>query len=682
MTNLDEQALYPTPQWVEQGNSELPRRPSWTGLLAVLALIAGGCSADPAPPEPDALPDVDSVTDSSRDTTPSPRVCGHRDPLRSVFFGDLHVHTARSLDANLQGTRLTPADAYRFARGESVGIQPYGVDGKPLRTVALDRPLDFAAVTDHAEFFGATAVCSTPGTTGYDHPDCVTFRDDPDVAFITLNSYTAFAQSGVRLPPMCGDAGEACLEPAAGVWQEIQDAAASAYDLTDACTFTTFVGYEWTGNPQSENLHRNVLFAGTSVPAIPTSYFEAPYVEQLWAALRSDCLEATPGDDAAPCDVLAIPHNANLSNGRMFNTDGAGGKALDAPMAAERALMEPLIEIMQHKGDGECTPNGPAADELCGFEKMPYNSLGSANLDIDNPPPATDFVRAGLGVGLGFLESIGVDPFRYGFVASTDTHIAAPGLVSEGGFPGHGGAGRGNRDALPAGLTDSVAFNPGGLAAIWAEENTRESLFAGLRRRETYGTSGPRLTLRMFGGFDLDDALCTDDAFVARGYAAGVPMGGTLPVAPDAAGTAPTFAIAAGHDAGGEGTPLQRVQIIKGWRDATGFQVKVFEVAGTPDNGADVDLATCRPRGDGATDLCGTWRDPDFDPAEPAFYYARALENPTCRWSTRQCVAAGVDCGSAVEVPEAWAGCCDVRFAKTVQERAWASPIYYVPAGL
>ncbi|MCZ6465498.1 MAG: DUF3604 domain-containing protein, partial [Proteobacteria bacterium] len=604
--------------------------------------------------------------------------CDDWNPERNVYFGDLHVHTAFSQDASTQGTRNTPRDAYRFARGEPLGIQPYDAAGVPGRTLQLDRPLDFTAVTDHAEQLGETTICNTPGLTGYDSWVCHMYRRWPRAAFYVMNWRSS---SGRPRFAFCGPGGQLCLDAAQTPWREIQSAAEAAYDRTSACTFTTFVGYEWTGARDLFNLHRNVIFRNAEVPALPISFYEVQDGPGLWAALRRDCVDA----DGA-CDALVIPHNSNLSGGLMFPGTRRDGSALDADDARAMARAEPLVEVMQHKGDSECdlsAVSGPSGmtgpDELCAFELLPYDGfVGQYFPILADPPPVSSFVRNALGRGLGLEEELGVNPYQYGLVASTDTHLGTPGAVAEDDFPGHGGAGKSAREGVPAGLPDEIDFNPGGLAVLWAEENSRDALFAAMRRREAYGTSGPRMTVRFFGGWGYGAELCQSEAFAAEGIAGGVPMGGVLPPAPDGA-AAPRFAVWALRDPGRDGAPLQRIQIVKGWLENGTSREAVYDVAGGP-NSASVDLATCEPRGAGADSLCAVWTDPDFDAGERAFYYARVLENPTCRWSQWVCRRAGVDCADPSSVGEGLEPCCAESHRPTVQERAWTSPVWYRPA--
>jgi hypothetical protein len=269
-----------------------------------------------------------------------------------------------------------------------------------------------------------------------------------------------------------------------------------------------------------------------------------------------------------------------------------------------------------------------------------------------------------------------VNPFKLGILASTDAHQGTPGLASERDFPGHAAGGDTAALELPK-VPDAPEFNPGGLAVLWAEENSRDALFDAMRRREAYGTSGPRIVVRFFGGWGFDEAMCGDQSFVERGYRDGVPMGADLATPPDGA-TTPTFALWALRDPI-TGAELQRLQIIKIWLDGGEPRERVVDVAGNTHGGATVDLATCERKGTGFNDLCSVWRDGDFDPRQPALYYARVVENPSCRWTTWTCIANRVDCAHPTSIAPELAFCCDESVAPTVQERAWTSPIWYTP---
>ena len=568
-------------------------------------------------------------------STDLPR-CDDYDGLRRPFWGDTHVHTTLSFDANTSDTRLGPEDAYRFARGETVGIQPHDAEGNPTRTYTIDRPLDFTAVTDHSEFLGTVVLCEDPSSPQYDTEECTRFREVPADAFDELAALLVF-EAGY--PNLCGRDGTACINEGLDVWKGIQDANEQA---NDHCSFTSFVAYEWTCNPNSNNLHRNVIFRNEIVPERVTSCFEEGQVEGLWEKLRSDCLDADTG-----CDVLTIPHNSNLASGTFFEDKTRDGNPLDAEYASERAMMEPVIELYQHKGASECLPDAPLiSDELCGFEVIPYTNFVGTNFGIPQTPLfPQDFVRGAFGEGLEFEETLGVNPFKHGIIAATDTHAAIPGGAMEAEYPGHGAAVSSGIDE--GGFFDDPYMSAGGHAAVYAEENSREAIFEGFRRKETYGTSGPRMMVRFFGGWDYPTDICESTELVRTGYDQGVPMGGDLS-SPPSDTAKPVFVLSALQDPGTAerpGTPLQRIQVIKGWLDATeGFQLEVVEVAGNPDNGASVDLETCEPTGPGESMLCARWIDEEFDPTERAYYYARVVENPICRWTTAQCVEGNYDC--------------------------------------
>ena len=628
-----------------------------------------------------AVAGVAMAEEPSYEITEKREPCAQRDPLRRPFFGDTHVHTTYSFDANSQDTRNTPRDAYRFAKGEKLGLQPYTPDGKATRSAQLDRPLDFTVVTDHAELLGEVRTCRTEGAAGYGSDLCWAYRRFGPFGLQLMAVRNMIERNRFEF---CGPEGRLCLEEAGVVWKDIQAAAEEAYDRSSACTFTSFVGYEWTASVgDGGNLHRNVIFRNEKVPDLPPSWVDTPSAHVLWEHLQRDCVAGLPG-----CDALTIPHNSNLSGpGLMFQSAKLSGpedadQAVTAEEARLRQRWEPVVEIMQHKGDSECLPGAGTSDEECAFEKLPYNSFAGVGrlrglVEAEElAPDRRGMVREALKKGLELEAKLGVNPLKYGIVASTDTHLGTPGLVQEEGAKGHGGAGMRSTVGLP----DDIEFNPGGLAVVWAEENSRDALFAGMTRREVYGTSGTRPEVRFFGGWSYAKPMCRVRDFAKLGYEGGVPMGGDLPARPEGAG-APTFAVRALQDPGTRqtpGIPLQRIQIVKGWLAGGELREQVFDAAGG-DNDASVDTATCETSGEGAAELCGVWTDPDFDPAQRAFYYARVLENPTCRWSQRLCVEAKVDCQDPASVKPGFEGCCSPENRPAIQERAWTSPIWYTP---
>lgn len=597
--------------------------------------------------------------------------CSDHNPLRNLYFGDLHVHTSYSFDAYINAVEVDPFDAYGFARGEAVQL-PDDLGG--LRTVALERPLDFAAVTDHGEYLGEVSACKDPESPAYTTDLCVGLRDG-DPAVLVQWGLGLGASNPVRPKAICEIID--CSSAAAGAWTRTQEAAEAAYDRSDACEFTSFVAYEWSGATSLSNLHRNVIFRSERVPSLPITHYEEPDFWGLWRALKRECIDGING-----CDVLAIPHNTNWSNGNMFVVEYPEGDEVE--LAGLRAELEPLIEVYQHKGDSECMNGVDGSfgepDELCDFEKLRTGEFencgdgtGSGGMINNGCVSRLDFVRGILNEGLREQQRIGVNPYKLGLMASTDTHNGTPGAVEEYAYPGHFGAAEGSPNMRLTGAVPGGPLNsPGGLIAVWSEENSREAIFAAMKRREVYGTSGPRMQIRMFGGWELPTDICERADLVELGYELGVPMGGDLPSRPEGAG-APTFVVQAAKDPGTAaqpGTDLQRIQIIKGWVDAGGqSRVEVFDIAGEEQTSAGVDLTTCEPQGVGAAMLCGHWVDPNFDPEQRAWYYARVVENPVCRWSTRDCNELAA---ASEELPPACESALDI-----IQERAWTSPVWF-----
>jgi hypothetical protein len=599
-----------------------------------------------------------------------PAACGDRDPERRVYWGDLHVHTAQSMDAWIFETRLRPDDAYRFARGEEVRLAPLDEAGQGTRPFRIGRPLDFAAVTDHANPTGGVRLCTTPGSEVYDSETCVQYRRPFRPAGIKEGTLDIVRRvDSLHSEAVCGPGGARCRDAMFEAWQETQAAAAK---WNERCAFTTFVAYEHTATPDFTKIHRNVLFRSDSVPRLPVHYRDEPTAPGLWRELERQCQQETPG-----CDVLAIPHNPNLSNGQMFTIEYPEGATLaqQAELAAQRARLEPVVEMMQLKGESECRSGlwkVLGADEDCGFEKLreadPFEDCkdgkGWGALARTGCVSRLDYARYALIEGLREADRIGANPYAFGMIAATDIHTGTPGPTEE-------------WETATLSGPPAQGSSTGGLAGVWAEENTREAIFDALRRREVYGTSGPRMTVRLFAGWDLPDDLCAAADAIAAADAAGVPMGGELPPrAASAAAVGPELFVSALRDPGSEahaGGLLQRIQIVKGWADADGtFHQQVVDVAGSRSNGASVDTANCEPRGPGADALCTVWRDPAFDPKQRAVYYARVFENPSCRsagWMCREGLA------------DRPASCDDPAIPKQIQERAWTSPVWYTPAG-
>ncbi len=655
--------------------------------FAVVTL--NGCSGEPTDvPQSDIAPAAVAPAEHPIVYSEPREPCLDYAPLKKPLFGDLHVHTSFSFDAAANTTGGTPVDAHNFARGEAIPFWPIGPDGNPAGTFRIDRPLDFLAVTDHGEFLGERALCRDPDSPRYDSAFCQGTRVSERQGMMMMGAVIT-TETPSRIPELCGEDGQLCRDYAKPPWQEIVRAAEEAYDRSERCEFTSFVAYEYTGTPGTSNYHRNVIFRNGNVPALPVSYIEAPIDSKLWAGLDEVCRE----DDG--CDYLTIPHNSNLANGRMAPYMTME-RTLDnkRAYANQRLRREPIMEIFQHKGGSECV-NGlssvlAAPDELCDVEAVRVmgrsetyvtriiegsqlvtgeatettvlcgDGIGSNGMLGAGCIHETDFIRSGLLVGLAEEQAIGVNPIKLGMIAATDTHAATPGAVLESDWRGAVSGEATPQERLQPGLlTSGIDGNPGGLAGIWAVENSRDAIFDAMKRKEVFGTSGPRIVPRFFGGWAYDDDLCDSPTMVEQGYQAGVPMGGDLTVAPT--GASPTFVAYAARDPGENSTPLQQLQLVKGWIDGDGqMHNTVNTIAGAPAVGTGHDT------------LCSVYRDESFDRHQSAYYYLRVVENPSARWSVHDC--------QRIAESERPAVCSDGSYPSTIQEMAWTSPIWYQPA--
>lgn len=613
----------------------------------MVVLMLSACSRAPAPtPAPPATPSA---------AAPAPSVEVH--PLREAYFGEQHMHTAYSLDAYIGGTRLTPFETYQFAQGAEVEVD--GVKHK------LDRPLDWVAVTDHAEYIGEMYTTLVEGQPGHDDPTVEQLRALKDLKEreAWFAKYVVSNNRGAHPQHPAFYQGPQSMQNA---WKNVMVAAAEKFN--DPGKFTAFIAFEWTAAPGGANLHRNIIFRDSNVPDSPVSAYEIPREDALW-----DWLEGLEQRGMKP---LAIPHNSNASKGIMFGaTSDTNGKPFDAAYARRRSHMEPLVEIMQVKGNSEVHRSFWKADEFANFENADsMQKFSGRTLQANN------FVRWGLIEGLAWQQKLGENPFKLGFVGGTDNHNGLSAETMEAGPYGTGWKGahgvedasvEGRRAGEVGGWIDGRDENPGALTGVWAESNTRAALWDAMRRRETFATSGTRMKVRFFGGEKLGPPE-GPQSLVKQGYDNGVPMGGTL----THLAQAPTFTVYAMKDP--EGANLDRIQIIKGWVDRTGaHHEKIVEVAWSgarkldanghlPAVGNTVDVKTARyDNSIGSAEIRGSWTDPEFDAKTPAVYYVRALEIPTPRWTTYDAVQNGLP---LLDNEPAF-----------IQERAWSSPIWYTP---
>jgi hypothetical protein len=580
------------------------------------------------------------------------------DHPRNAYFGDTHIHTNYSMDAFMAGgVRSTPDDAYRYAKGEAI---PHP-DGSQLRISGP--PLDFLMVSDHAGYLGVHNALLDPTSPTFGHPEAELLQPaSSSLADVIAN----MREMGARDHELVGPA------VIADAWQKI---IAAAQRHNDPGKFTAFIGYEYTPSPGSRHLHRNVIFRGSEAPKSPFSSRDSGDPEDLWNwldGLRADGIEA-----------LAIPHNMNQSDGLAFMTTTWKDTPIDKAFADKRMRNEPIAEISQQKGTSETHPSLSPNDEWADFQIVQYYLNRR-----DNTNPISVFKggywRDALMTGLEMQAKSGFNPFQLGAIGASDSHVSAGPYEEDNHFSGRPNTPVSRGSAYPDHADPNASWEDfwtprqathgtGGLAGVWAEENTRASLYDAMRRRETFATSGPRIRVRFFGGFDLPEDIADAPDMVEQAYASGVPMGGMLP-APSR--QAPSFLVWAARDPT-EGW-LQRIQIVKGWVEEGKAREQVYDAACSdglapdpkthrcPDNGARVNLADCSiSRDKGAVELATVWRDPDFTSNQQAFYYARVLENPTCRWSTWDALRLGIAPNPDLQA--------------TQQERAWSSPIWYEP---
>jgi len=589
----------------------------------------------------------------------SPNIDAHF-PNR-VFWGDTHLHTSFSTDAGMVGCRLGPEEAYRFARGEEV----MSSSGQRAR---LSRPYDFLVVSDHSENLGLAPMIAVSDPLLLKSPTGKRWHD----LVKSGNGLSAFREwMGTALT---GDAIKS-PEMARSAWEFIIKAAEK---YNSPGQFTAFIGFEWTSTPQGNNLHRNVIFRdGGSLASrvLPLSAYDSFDPEKLWEWMQS-YEEKTGGR------LLAIPHNGDVSGGMMWMTQTFSGKPFDRAYAETRAKREPIIEVTQPKGTSESHPTLSPDDEFANFEIWDKSNLGG-NIAITKEMLPGSYAREALKNGLALEAKLGANPFKFGLIGSTDSHTALS-TAEENNFFGktvgtEPSAHRWEHAAIPALkpelVTKGWALGASGLAAVWARENTRESLFDAMERREVYGTTGTRMTVRLFAGWDFAPEEVNRPDFAGEGYRRGVPMGGELAKAPE--GKSPVFLIRAQRDP--DGANLDRVQVIKGWVDAQGeTHERIYDVAVSDGRKIEADGRCKTPVGNTVnvpdasyqntigTPVIGTyWKDPDFNPKLRAFYYVRVIEIPTPRWTAFDAKFYGIEMPK--EVP------------MTLQERAYTSPVWYTP---
>jgi hypothetical protein len=576
-------------------------------------------------------------------------------PDRDAYFGQTHLHTSWSPDAYIFGNTVAgPAEAYQYATGKAIK-HPAGF------MVQIRTPLDFQGVTDHAEYVGVMRLANDPKSSISKLPIAQKLQiHSPAQATQVFQWLAASLGKGEPIAELLSP------EIKDSVWKET---IAIADQYNKPGTFTALVAYEWTSMPNNQNLHRNVFFRdSTHVPTAPYSAIDSQHPEDLWAWMDAQ--------RKAGNELLCISHNANLSNGQMFPLEvDSKGRPIDAAWAADRMNNEPLTEIKQCKGTSETTPELSPTDEFASFELMSY----LIGLDNSTSNPHGSYAREAYRNGLTMQDAHGYNPYKFGLVGAGDVHNTAASYSQSNYFGDHAMIDPTPQARLSgkvvAGMT-VIQTGTSGLGGVWAEENTRASIFDAMKRKETFGTSGVRIKVRLFGGWDYSPEVLNAKDWVKTGYAKGVPMGGDLPARK---GAAPTFIVWAVKDP--KDGNLDRIQIVKGWtKNGQSFE-KVYDVVWSgnrqpdpatgkvPAVGNTVDVPNARYTNTiGAVELKKVWKDHEFDPKLHAFYYARVIQIPTPRWSTFDAKKLGV--APPTSVPS------------SIQERAWTSPIWYTPEKL
>ncbi len=632
------------------------------GLAGLSVMVAAAVLAQDT-----GKPDKDAVDKAFR--TPYSPYAGRQFPTRPLF-GDTHLHTMYSFDAGAFGCRLGPKDAYRFAKGNEV-VSSMG------ERVRLSRPLDFLVVSDHSANMGFFPQLIAGNPTLLDDPQGRKWYNmiqsgkgaDAAIEMIQAFSQGTFPKALLSLPG---------TPPFRKAWNDTIEAADEA---NEPGRFTAFIGYEWTSNTRGNNLHRNVIFKDNGLKASrvePLITMKPPGSDNprdLWKWM-ADYEEKTGGN------VLAIAHNGNLSNGRMFPIiESFTAKPVDREYAENRARWEPLYEVTQIKGDGETHPFLSKNDEFAAFERWDKGNLDLSELKLKEMFEY-EYARAALKNGLKLQKELGFNPYKFGMIGSTDAHTGLA-AVEQNNFFGKTTSSepsptRTNHPFIKVEKATIMGWEQvaSGYAAVWATENTREAIFEAMERRETYATTGPRMVVRLFGGWDFTNSDARTRSPAEAGYAKGVPMGGDLRDAP--MGKAPTFLVAALKDP--IGANLDRIQIIKGWLDGKGeLHERVYDVVWSGDRKPDPMTGKLPPVGStvdveeatwtntiGAPELIAVWKDEAFDPAQRAFYYVRVIEIPTPRWTAYDAKRFKIK--------------MDPKVPMTTQERAYTSPIWYTPA--